>query len=227
MTAEMTASEPAGRVRRRFEVTGVVQGVGFRPFVYVAAAELALTGSVLNDVSGVVIEVEGDAAAVTDFGHRLRRNAPPLAVVEAVRESDHPPVGGTEFTISESTSAGTGRTFASPDVSMCPDCDRELRDPADRRFRHPFITCTNCGPRLRLVCKDGAEHVGSTALARAWALLAGGSIGDAQPPARGCGPTDRDLCRRTSWHGGCQHRARRYACGRPTDRRTAAEDMLT
>ncbi len=90
----MTASEPAGRVRRRFEVTGVVQGVGFRPFVYVAAAELALTGSVLNDVSGVVIEVEGDAAAVTDFGHRLRRNAPPLAVVEAVRESDHPPVGG-------------------------------------------------------------------------------------------------------------------------------------
>ena len=222
----MTASEPAGRVRRRFEVTGVVQGVGFRPFVYVAAAELALTGSVRNDVSGVVIEVEGEAAAVTDFGHRLRRDAPPLAVVEAVRESDHPPVGGTEFTISESTSAGTGRTFASPDVSMCPDCDRELRDPADRRFRHPFITCTNCGPRftiitalpydrgtttmagfemcahcrreyddpadrrfhaqpiactncgprLRLVCKDGAEHVGSTALARARALLAGGSI---------------------------------------------------
>ncbi|MEJ7757375.1 MAG: acylphosphatase [Nocardioidaceae bacterium] len=90
----MTASEPAGRVRRRFEVTGVVQGVGFRPFVYVAAAELALTGSVLNDVSGVVIEVEGDAAAVTDFGHRLRRDArrsrwsKPSARVTTLRSGD-------------------------------------------------------------------------------------------------------------------------------------------
>ena len=125
--------------------------MGFRPFVYVTASELALTGSVTNDVSGVVIEVEGGSAAVEEFGRRLRSDAPPLAVVEAVRETELPTRGGTGFTIERSTGSGAARTLASPDVSLCDDCLRELRDPADRRYRHPFITCTNCGPRFTII----------------------------------------------------------------------------
>ncbi len=139
------------RVRRRYEVSGVVQGVGFRPFVYVTASELALSGSVANDVSGVVIEVEGSAGAVEEFGRRLGQDAPPLAVVEAILETQLPPVGGTGFTIEESTGSGATRTLASPDVSLCDDCLRELRDPGNRRYRHPFITCTNCGPRYTII----------------------------------------------------------------------------
>ena len=143
--------EPAGRTRRRFQVSGVVQGVGFRPFVYVLASKLALTGSVVNDVSGVVIEVEGDVGGVDQFGRRLRSDAPPLAVVAAVRERELVARGGTGFTIGESTASGPARTLASPDVSLCGDCLREMRDPADRRYRHPFITCTNCGPRFTIM----------------------------------------------------------------------------
>jgi hydrogenase maturation protein HypF len=139
------------RTRRRFEVSGVVQGVGFRPFVYVTASELSLSGSVVNDVSGVVVEVEGPAGAVAEFGLRLKTETPPLSVVEAVLETELPLVGGTGFTIGESTESGPSRTLASPDVSVCEDCLRELRDPADRRYRHPFITCTNCGPRFTII----------------------------------------------------------------------------
>ncbi|MEV7422136.1 carbamoyltransferase HypF [Streptomyces sp. NPDC091212] len=139
------------RVRRRFEVRGVVQGVGFRPFVYVTAAELALTGSVANTAAGVIAEVEGDTEAVTEFGRRLRSGPPPLAVVESVTETDQPPCGGTGFTIEESTGGDRARTLVSPDVATCQDCLAELRDPGDRRHRHPFITCTHCGPRFTIV----------------------------------------------------------------------------
>ena len=139
------------RSRRRFEVTGLVQGVGFRPFVYVTASELGLTGQVANTPSGVVVEVEGDA----------RRGRPPSAT--GSRTTPHPwprsprcgrprsrPRGGTGFTI-EPSEGGDGRTLASPDVAICDDCLAELADPADRRYRHPFITCTNCGPRFTII----------------------------------------------------------------------------
>ncbi|MFI6080871.1 carbamoyltransferase HypF [Streptomyces sp. NPDC051217] len=139
------------RVRRRFEVRGVVQGVGFRPFVYVTASELALTGSVANTGSGVVAEVEGDAEAVAEFGRRLRADPPPLAAVESVTETDQPPAGGAEFVIAASSAADRVRTLVSPDTATCRDCLAELRDPADRRYRHPFITCTHCGPRFTIV----------------------------------------------------------------------------
>ncbi|MFD3523207.1 carbamoyltransferase HypF [Streptomyces sp. NPDC058653] len=151
------ADEPAAaeaqqpRVRRRFEVRGVVQGVGFRPFVYVTAAELALTGSVANTGSGVVAEVEGDAGAVAEFGRRLRSDPPPLAVVESVTATDRPAIGGAEFVIADSSGADRVRTLVSPDTAICRDCLAELRDPADRRYRHPFITCTHCGPRFTIV----------------------------------------------------------------------------
>jgi hydrogenase maturation protein HypF len=140
------------RVRRRFEVQGVVQGVGFRPFVYVTAAELALAGSVANTGAGVVAEVEGSAVAVAGFGLRLRTNLPPLAVVESIHESEVSTRGGTEFTIGDSSpGAGESRTLASPDIATCNDCLRELRDSTNRRHRHPFITCTNCGPRFTII----------------------------------------------------------------------------
>jgi len=140
------------RVRRRFEVHGLVQGVGFRPFVYVTAAELSLAGSVTNTTAGVVAEVEGSAAAVAVFGRRLRSSPPPLAVVDRIHESAAVTRGGTGFTIDDSVpGVSESRTLASPDIATCDDCLRELCDPADRRYRHPFITCTNCGPRFTII----------------------------------------------------------------------------
>src|SRR3954452_7039984 len=148
---ELMGRDRPTRIRHRFRVSGLVQGVGFRPFAYVTAAALALTGSVANTVDGVVIEVEGDPEAVREYGRRLRTEAPPLAVVSAVHESELTPQGGTGFTIAASGAAGPARTLASPDVAICEDCLRELRDPADRRYRHPFVTCTNCGPRFTII----------------------------------------------------------------------------
>ncbi|MEU7907710.1 carbamoyltransferase HypF [Actinoplanes sp. NPDC049118] len=144
-------TEPAGRVRRRFTVAGLVQGVGFRPFAYATAADLALTGSVANTADGVVIEAEGSEEAVREYARRLRADAPPLAMVTAVHEAPLVPEGGTGFTIAASSAGGRARTLASPDVATCDDCLAELRDPADRRYRHPFITCTNCGPRFTII----------------------------------------------------------------------------
>lgn len=139
------------RVRRRFEVSGAVQGVGFRPFVYVTASQLALSGSVFNDSSGVVIEVEGDEVSVGEFETKLRTAPPPLAVVDGVRTRDLAVQGGTGFVIGSTVADGKNRTLASPDVAMCQDCDGELRDRTNRRYRHPFITCTNCGPRFTIM----------------------------------------------------------------------------
>ncbi|MEV0720177.1 carbamoyltransferase HypF, partial [Asanoa sp. NPDC050611] len=99
----------------------------------------------------VTIEVEGGPDALDTFARGLRTEPPPLAVVETVTESTMDPVGGTGFTIEESGPAGRSRTLASPDVATCADCRAELRDPADRRYRHPFITCVNCGPRLTII----------------------------------------------------------------------------
>jgi hydrogenase maturation protein HypF len=139
------------RERRRFDVRGVVQGVGFRPFVYVTASALCLTGSVTNESGGVVVEVEGDPAALAEFAVRLRAQAPPLAAIESIRSEPLPVRGGTGFTIAESRTRGGARTLAAPDVATCTDCSRELADPADRRYRHPFISCTNCGPRFTII----------------------------------------------------------------------------
>jgi hydrogenase maturation protein HypF len=147
------APEDTDRIRRRYSVSGLVQGVGFRPFAYVTAAELALAGSVGNTVDGVVVEVEGDPDAVAEYGRRLREDAPPLAMVTSVQAADLPVEGGTGFTIAASGGGGPARTLASPDVAICADCLRELRDPADRRHRHPFISCTNCGPRFTIITR--------------------------------------------------------------------------
>ncbi|MEV6426441.1 carbamoyltransferase HypF [Nocardia sp. NPDC051463] len=138
------------RARRRLIIRGVVQGVGFRPFVYTTAAELALSGSVSNNSSGVIVEVEGAPADLDEFARRVRHSPPPLAVVESVHEVAVTVCGGTGFHIADTTRDG-GRTLASPDVAMCADCARELCDPQNRRYRHPFINCTNCGPRFTII----------------------------------------------------------------------------
>ena len=139
------------RRRLRVCVRGVVQGVGFRPFVYTTAASLGLSGSVRNDSSGAIIEVEGDASGIDDFLHRLRAGPPPLAIIESIVTEQIPVVGGTAFTIADTSRSGAGRTLASPDVAMCADCAAELRDPTNRRYRHPFVNCTNCGPRFTII----------------------------------------------------------------------------
>lgn len=137
--------------RRRVTVTGVVQGVGFRPYVYTRATGLGLAGHVTNTPEGVVAEVEGAAAAVTLFCDRLAADAPPLAVVDRVDHCEVPASGGAGFTIVASRTGGPARTLVSPDVATCAACLAELADPADRRHRHPFITCTHCGPRFTIV----------------------------------------------------------------------------
>ncbi|MBA3277194.1 MAG: carbamoyltransferase HypF [Geodermatophilaceae bacterium] len=138
------------RERHRVTVTGVVQGVGFRPFVYALGRELALSGSVGNTSAGVVAEVEGAPAAIAAFLRRVGTDAPPLAVVESVASVPIPVRGGTEFVI-EDSAAGRGRTMVSPDVATCAECRIDLNDPASRRHRNPFVTCTDCGPRFTII----------------------------------------------------------------------------
>jgi len=137
--------------RVRFRVRGVVQGVGFRPFVHATATALGLTGSVANDPAGLTAEVEGDPEGVAAFEARLRLHPPDRAVVEEVTAEELVPVGGTGFTIRASTAGDGGRTLAAPDNATCEACLREVTDPGDRRHRHPFATCTDCGPRYTIV----------------------------------------------------------------------------
>ncbi|MEU3186127.1 carbamoyltransferase HypF [Streptomyces sp. NPDC006923] len=148
--AARPASSGAGCERRRVEVRGVVQGVGFRPFVYALAGELGLTGWVTNNADGVETEVEGPGRQVAAFCARVATDAPPLAVVESVRHRTVPATGGSGFTIRPSA-GGPGRTLVAADTATCDACLSELADPADRRHRHPFITCTHCGPRFTVV----------------------------------------------------------------------------
>lgn len=148
----MTEAAPQDRIRRHLTVRGAVQGVGFRPFVYTLAEEHGLTGWVTNDADGVRTEVEGPAAEVDAFTDAIGTRAPPLAVVESVEPRPVPVRNdGSGFTIRPSASSGTGRTLIPPDTATCEACLTELADPADRRHRHPFITCTHCGPRFTVV----------------------------------------------------------------------------
>ncbi|MGV9348579.1 carbamoyltransferase HypF [Streptomyces spiralis] len=145
MTAPATAP-----VRRRLTVRGTVQGVGFRPYVHRLAADLALAGFVSNTASGVLIEVEGPPDGVARFCDRLAQQPPPLAAVTGIGLEELPATGAADpFTI-RPTESSTGRTQLPPDTATCADCLRELAGPADRRHRHPFITCTHCGPRFTI-----------------------------------------------------------------------------
>jgi hydrogenase maturation protein HypF len=136
--------------RVRVRVLGVVQGVGFRPFVYRLASELGLAGFVHNDARGVELEVEGASDAVGRFLDLLEADAPPLASVDSVDAVDVAASGAVGFTITASV-AGAPAALVTPDAATCEDCLGEVRDPGDRRFRYPLINCTNCGPRFTIV----------------------------------------------------------------------------
>ena len=140
-------------VRQRSTVTGVVQGVGFRPFVHRIATELGLAGFVGNDSGAVFLEVQGPGARVDEFHRRLRAEAPPLAAISAVHIADlsTEPLSDSNFRIAESTTVAGATTPIPPDITVCDDCVAELFDPNDRRYRHPFVTCTNCGPRFTII----------------------------------------------------------------------------
>ncbi|HEX5044390.1 MAG TPA: carbamoyltransferase HypF [Candidatus Polarisedimenticolaceae bacterium] len=137
--------------RLRLEVSGLVQGVGFRPYVYRLAGELALSGWVRNDAAGVHIEVEGDKAPLDQFRERLSREAPPLASVQDVTSTWLPTQGSERFEIRESEGSGERTVPVLADVAPCAACLAEMRDPADRRYRYPFVNCTHCGPRASIV----------------------------------------------------------------------------
>jgi hydrogenase maturation protein HypF len=145
----MAVTAPAGRLRVR--VSGTVQGVGFRPFVFRLAHELGLDGWVLNDTLGVLIEVEGAPAALNRFLERLGAEAPPLAMVERIVPEQLAPTGEVGFRILASADGGEAAAPVSPDSATCPECLAEMWDPADRRHRYPFVNCTNCGPRFTIV----------------------------------------------------------------------------
>lgn len=138
--------------RIRLEIEGIVQGVGFRPFLHRLARDLGLAGWCRNTVFGVELEVEGPEERLTLFRSSLEHDPPPLARITSIRETlCQPPAGETGFHIRQSRREGLPDTLVSPDVATCPQCLKELRDPADRRYRYPFINCTNCGPRFTIV----------------------------------------------------------------------------
>ncbi len=184
------------RVHLRIAVSGLVQGVGFRPFVYATATELHLTGSVINDSSGVLIDIEGERPRTEAFVRRLTQCPPPLAIVEQVSVIEGPPIGGTGFHIGDSAHAAAGRTLASPDVATCRDCLTDMANPADRRYRHPFVSCTNCGPRFTIISALPYDRATTTMAAFAMCGLCQAEYTDptnrrfhAQPIAcRDCGP---------------------------------------
>ncbi|MFZ3200985.1 MAG: carbamoyltransferase HypF [Candidatus Acidiferrales bacterium] len=138
-------------IRRRIDVSGIVQGVGFRPYVYRLAKARALAGNVRNTSAGVTIELEGPDESVEKFVAELSEHAPPLAHILDVHQSELPCAGEREFSIVESGRTERARAFISPDVAVCDDCLRELFDPSNRRHLYPFINCTNCGPRFTIV----------------------------------------------------------------------------
>ena len=132
-------------------VRGVVQGVGFRPFVYGLATGLGLRGWVRNTSSGVEIALEGPAEALAQFRRDLEAQAPPRARIESVVVEAAPLNGYHSFAIVESRPEEGAYQLVSPDIAICDDCRRELFNPHDRRYRYPFINCTNCGPRFTII----------------------------------------------------------------------------
>jgi len=137
--------------RVRLFITGLVQGVGFRPYVYRLASELGLGGRVWNSSGGVYLEAEGTPAQIEALLKRLPAEAPPLARIDRIESERLAARGEKTFTITASEKAEQQAALISPDAATCNDCLRELFDPDDRRFRYPFINCTNCGPRFTIV----------------------------------------------------------------------------
>ena len=137
--------------RVRYLFSGVVQGVGFRPFIYRMATRHSLSGFVQNRPDGVVVEVEGSANAIHSFMSSVNKEPPPLADISGISSEEVEIKNDKAFRIIESEAGGPGNVHITPDIATCGDCLKELFDTADRRFHYPFINCTNCGPRLTII----------------------------------------------------------------------------
>ena len=138
-------------IAKNILINGIVQGVGFRPFVYKLACEYSIKGKIANTSEGVSIHVEGMETDIENFINDLQKKPPSLAQIDEIQSFSDEIEDYLGFTISESIQSETMSTLISPDVSVCDDCLRELFDPSDRRFRYPFINCTNCGPRYTII----------------------------------------------------------------------------
>lgn len=138
---------------RRYRLTfqGIVQGVGFRPFIYRLAVNLGLRGEVYNASSGVCVDIEGEEGQLDLFVQEILTQPPRLARISTWQREELPPLGWSDFKIKTSICEAEQRIVASPDVALCPDCRREVLDPGDRRYRYPFTNCTNCGPRFTII----------------------------------------------------------------------------
>ena len=147
----MAASHSLPRIRKRISIRGVVQGVGFRPFVYNLARSLQLAGFILNSSSGVTVEIEGPDGAIEQFLHTLQTSPPPLAQIMEFALEEVSLQNASEFSIQPSRDEENAFAFISPDVATCDDCWHDFGDPANRRYGYPFTNCTNCGPRYTII----------------------------------------------------------------------------
>jgi hydrogenase maturation protein HypF len=148
--------------RARGAIEGIVQGVGFRPFIHQLAGRYGLAGYVGNTDFGVALEVEGSDANITSFMESVVTSPPPLAHIASVRWTDIPFKNQQSFEITQSKSRRERSALISPDAGICEDCSRELLDPLDRRFRYPFINCTNCGPRYTIIKDIPYDRIATT-----------------------------------------------------------------
>ncbi len=137
--------------RVRGKIRGIVQGVGFRPFIYQLASRYGLSGFVINTSDGVTLEIEGADGHIDSFFKDIIRDCPPLAYISSIEREYISPKYEKGFQIEESKRGDERSTLISPDVCVCEDCIREMMDPFDRRYRYPFINCTNCGPRYTII----------------------------------------------------------------------------
>ncbi|MGA1867733.1 MAG: carbamoyltransferase HypF [bacterium] len=140
-------------LRKKIVCKGLVQGIGFRPYLYLMAKKKNLRGFVLNNDEGVLIEIEGREEKVNEFIDDLHNHPPPLAQICSLDVSEIPSRKDTEFVIRESREGYESGVHITPDLAICPQCREELNDPHDRRYRYPFISCTQCGPRLTIIKK--------------------------------------------------------------------------
>ena len=143
-------SEVIKRELARISVRGVVQGVGFRPFIYQLAVKHGLNGRVSNTSKDVRIEVEGEPGSIERFLDDIPILAPPRSVIEDISVSYYSTEGYRDFIIHDSVAEEGKYLLISPDIATCPDCLEEILDPSNRRYRYPFTNCTNCGPRFTL-----------------------------------------------------------------------------
>ncbi|MBI5606542.1 MAG: carbamoyltransferase HypF [Deltaproteobacteria bacterium] len=139
------------KTRHHVSIQGIVQGVGFRPFIYQQAKARNLSGYVTNTSQGVELEVEGEVEVIEGFLQAVQNESPPLAHITSIQQFPRPLVHDCEFIIGESIVKEDRSALISPDTATCPDCLKELKDPSDRRFEYPFINCTNCGPRYTII----------------------------------------------------------------------------